>query len=113
MEEINKMVVKEARITDQQRKLIYILANRISKDTIDELCPALFRTVLNSEKGPLKGDLGAVIFHLQKNECLNSRIGLEKLLDASLMVAPQEMFKILESSGQEANNLAKKIKEIL
>jgi len=40
-------------------------------------------------------------------------IGLQKLLDAALIVAPEEMVKILESSDADAQELAKKIKGIL
>ena len=104
--------IKKEGITDEQRKQIYSLVSSvsISKDTLDEVCPGLLKVLLNSEKGPLKNELGRVIFHLQKNERLNTRIGLEKLIDATLIVAPDELFEILESSEKE---LAKKIKEIL
>ena len=104
--------IKKEGITDEQRKQIYSLVSSvsISKDTLDEVCPGLLNVLLNSEKGPLKNELGRVIFHLQKNERLNTRIGLEKLIDATLIVAPDELFEILESSEKE---LAKKIKEIL
>ena len=57
--------------------------------------------------------LGNVIFHLQKNERIETVIGLQKLIDAALIVAPDEMFKILENSDEEAKELAKKIKGIL
>ncbi|MBN1801108.1 MAG: hypothetical protein JW891_06335 [Candidatus Lokiarchaeota archaeon] len=106
-------MAKITQISDQQRKAIYKAASTIGKDTIEEVCPALLRIVLNSEKGLLKNELGRVIFHLQKTETLNSRIGLEKLLDASLMVAPEETYKILESSDKFAQDLAKRIKEII
>ncbi len=80
MEEIVKTVEKEELITDLQRKQIYEFATSVSKDTLDEVCPALFRLALESEKGQLKNQLGQVIFHLQKNERLNTVIGLKKLL---------------------------------
>ena len=98
MEEIVKTVEKEELITDQQRKQIYEFATRIRKETLDEVCPALFRIALESEKGQLKNQLGQVIFHLQKNERLNTVIGLQKLLDAALIVNQDEMFKLLQSS---------------
>ncbi len=40
-------------------------------------------------------------------------IELQKLLDAALLVTPEELFKILESVDEEAKELAKKIKEQL
>ena len=104
---------KLSQITDKQRIQIYRAASCVSKDTIEEVCPALLRVILNSERGQLKNELGRVIFHLQKTETINSRIGLEKLLDASLMVNPEETFKILETSDKEAQELAKEIKKIL
>lgn len=113
MEYISKSEEKVKEITEIQRSQIYELARKISKETIDEVCPALLRIILNTEKGPLKTQLGNVIFHLQKNDRLNTVIGLQKLLDASLRVAPEEMFKILESSDDDAKVLAKKIKGIL
>ena len=106
-------IEKITQMTDEQRNAIYSAASNVSKDTIEELCPAFLRIVLNSEKGMLKNELGRVIFHLQKTETLNSRIGLEKLLDASLLVNPDETFKILLTSDQDAKELAKNIKEIL
>ncbi|MFX1275766.1 MAG: hypothetical protein ACFFBP_15950 [Promethearchaeota archaeon] len=106
-------IEKLSQITDEQRKQIYSAASRVGKDTIEEVCPALLRIVLNSERGVLKNELGRVIFHLQKTETINSRIGLEKLLDASLMVNPEETFKILETSDKEAQELAKEIKKII
>jgi len=57
--------------------------------------------------------LGMVIFHLQKNERINTVIGLQKLLDAALIVNPVELFKILESSEADAQELSRKIKSIL
>jgi len=35
-------------------------------------------------------------------------IGLQKLLDAALIVAPEDIFKVLESSEADAQELAKK-----
>lgn len=110
MEYISKSEEKVKEITEIQRSQIYELARKVSKETIDEVCPALLRIILNTEKGPLKTQLGNVIFHLQKNDRLNTVIGLQKLLDASLRVAPEEMFKILETSDDDAKELAKKIK---
>ena len=54
-----------------------------------------------------------VIFHLQKNERINTVIGLQKLIDAALIVVPDEMFKILEGADEDAQELAKKIKGVL
>ena len=104
---------KTTQMTDEQRSKVYAAASRVSKEVIEEACPALLRIVLNSEKGPLKNELGRVIFHLQKTETLNSRIGLEKLLDAALMVAPEEAHKILEDCDNEGQELSKTIKTIL
>ncbi len=111
--------VKETGITDEQRSMIYAYATKVSKDTINELCPALLRTLLNTEKGALKGSLGQVIFHLQKNDRIDSLIGLQKMTEAALIAAPEEFFKILEKSDKDAKELedakefARKIKEIL
>ncbi len=115
MEVIQKIIekTKEAVISDIQKKAIYFYASQVSRGTISQVCPALIRVLLNSEKGALKNELGRVIFHLQKTERLNTLIGLQKLLNASLIVAPEEMFKILESSGKEAQVLAQKIMDTL
>ncbi len=113
MEQKSKIEQKVEFMSDAQRKLVYAHASRVSKETIEELTEGLLPIVLNSEKGLLKNELGRVIFHLQKTETLNSRIGLEKLLEASLMVAPDETYKLLKSADQDAKDLAKKIKEIL
>ena len=59
--------VKESGVTDEQRSMIYTYATKVSKETINEMCPALLRILLNDESGALKGSLGQVIFHLQKN----------------------------------------------
>ena len=113
MEEITKTVEKEELITDQQKKQVYEFATSISKETLDEICPALFRLALESEKGQLKNQLGQVIFHLQKIERLNTVIGLQKLLEAAIIVNKEEMFEILESSDKIAQELSKKIKAVL
>jgi len=105
--------VKEQGISEEQRKQIYEYANKASLEMIDEVCPALYRVCLNSEKGLLKNELGRVIFHLAKNERLNTRIGLEKLLDACLTVNPAEMFKILATSGRDGKKLGEQIKSVL
>ncbi|MFX1395971.1 MAG: hypothetical protein ACFFAS_02890 [Promethearchaeota archaeon] len=104
---------KITQINDEQRKAIYKAASMVGRDTIEEVCPALLRIVLNSEKGLLKNELGRVIFHLQKTETINSRIGLEKLLDATITVAPEEVYKILKTSDKDARELAKRIKDIM
>ncbi len=112
--ELKTETLKEIRkITDEQRAQIYSSVSTMSKDTVDEVCPALLNVLLNSEKGLLKNELGRIIFHLQKNDRLNTIVGLEKLIDGALIVAPDEMFKILESSELDAQELAKKIKQIL
>ncbi len=111
MEVIEK--IKKEGITDEQRKQIYSFSSHISQETRDEVCPALLGVLMNTERGVLKNELGRVIFHLQKNDRLNTIIGLEKLIDASLMVAPDELFKILEVSEPDAKELAKQIKSVL
>ena len=100
-------------MTDQQRADIYSYCGKISKGSIEELTEALMRVVLNSEKGALKNSIGQVIFHLQKNERLNTLIGLQKLTEAVLVVAHDELFKILESSDADAKELAQNIKKVL
>lgn len=104
---------EEINLTDEQRKQVYSYACDVTNTTLDEVCPALFDVVLDSAEGRLKNELGQVIFHLQKNERLNTRIGLEKLLDAGLKVNPEKTFRILESVGGESKELAEKIRSIL
>lgn len=113
MEHIQKIEEKVEAITDAQRAQIYEFAKRMSKETLEEVCPALLRLALESEKGLLKNQLGNVIFHLQKNERIETVIGLQKLIDAALIVNPEELFKILEGSDKDAQELAKKIKSVL
>ncbi len=105
--------LKEEGITDEQRTKIYSYATNVSKSTLDEVCPFLLRIALESEKGPLKNTLGQVIFHLQKNDRINTVIGLQKLVDACIIVNPEEMFKVLETSDDDAKELAKNIKSVL
>ncbi len=111
MEIIEK--IKQKELSDEQRNQIYSFSSHISQETRDEVCPALLKILLNTERGALKNELGRVIFHLQKNDRLNTIIGLEKLIDASLMVAPEKLFNILESSEEDAKELAKQIKSVL
>ncbi|MHA1803097.1 MAG: hypothetical protein ACTSU4_01025 [Promethearchaeota archaeon] len=111
--EILKIKEKIESMSDEQRRELYVLAKEVSKATLEELCPALFRICLNAPKGILKNELGRIIFHLQKNERLSTLIGLQKLLEAALLVDPKETFELLESSEKDAQVLAKKIKEIL
>jgi hypothetical protein len=113
MDQVSKLEEKVGQLTEVQRSTIYEYARRTSRETIEEVCPALLRLALESEKGKLKNQLGMVIFHLQKNERINTVIGLQKLLDAALIVNSREMFKILESADEGAQELAKKIKAIL
>lgn len=111
--EITKMVEKMASLSDDQIKELYSLASEVSLDTIEELCPALLQICLKSKSNTLKDELGRVIFHLQKNERLNTRIGLEKLLHGALKVNAKEVFKLLESSEPDAKELSKRIKQLL
>ncbi|MHA1148303.1 MAG: hypothetical protein ACTSR8_08655 [Promethearchaeota archaeon] len=104
---------KIEQMTDQQRADIYSYCKNISKESIEELTDGLMRIILDSEKDALKNSLGQVIFHLQKNERINTLIGLQKLTEAALMVAPDELFKILESSDADAKELAQNIKKVL
>jgi len=113
MEQISKIEEKVSQLTDIQRSEIYEYAKKVSKESLEEVCPALLRLALDSEKGLLKNQLGMVIFHLQKNERINTVIGLQKLLDAALIVNPEEMFKILESSEADAQELSRRIKSLL
>lgn len=113
MEPLQKIEEEAEVITDSQRTQIYEMARSVSKETLEEVCPALLRLALESEKGKLKNQLGNVIFHLQKNERIETVIGLQKLIDAALIVNSEELFKILESADEDAQNLAKKIKGVL
>ena len=76
MEPISKVEEKVEGISNVQRAQIYEFARGVSKETLDEVCPALLRLALNSERGLLKNQLGNVIFHLQKNERINTVIRL-------------------------------------
>ena len=113
MEQLSKVEEKVVGISEVQRSEIYEHARRVSRATLDEVCPALLRAILNTESRLLKNQLGMVIFHLQKNERINTVIGLQKLLEASLMVSRDELFKILESSDADAQELSQKIKSLL
>ena len=113
MENLQRMEEEAEGLTVDQRTRIYEYAKRVSKETLEEVCPALLRLALESDKGKLKNQLGMTIFHLQKNERINTVIGLQKLIDAALIVAPEELFKILETSDKDAQELAKNIKSVL
>ena len=110
--EIEEITEKD-RLNDDQRIIIYKYVTTLSKATINEISPALLRIALDSDKGPLKNELGRTIFHLQKLERLNTLIGVQKLIDACMTVNPNEMFKVLQSSDEDAQELAKKIKRLL
>lgn len=99
-------------LPDDKVREVYALASKLSLDTIEELAPALLRICLESE-GKLKNELGRVIFHLQKTDRLNTRIGVEKLLHGSLKVNAEETFKLLEDSDDDAKNLSNEIKNLL
>ncbi|KKN39115.1 hypothetical protein LCGC14_0746770 [marine sediment metagenome] len=113
MEQIHDVEEKEVRLSEVQRSKIYELARRVSHEMLDEVCPALFRAIMTTDSKLLKNQLGIVIFHLQKNDRINTVIGLQKLLEASLKVAPEELFKILGSADSDAQELAQKIKALL
>ena len=113
MEPIQKIEEKAVGITDEKRSQIYDFARKVSKETLEEVCPALLNLALESERGVLKNQLGNVIFHLQKNERIETIIGLQKLIDAALIVNPEAMYKILEESDEDAQELAKNMKKVL
>ncbi|MBD3196431.1 MAG: hypothetical protein GF317_15335 [Candidatus Lokiarchaeota archaeon] len=117
MEKINSQKTTEkltqVELSDTQREQVYKFANEMRNKVLEEICPALFDVCLNSERGALKNELGRVIFHLQKNERLNTRIGLEKLIDGALRVDAEKVFRILDNSGNDTRELAKKIRSVL
>lgn len=100
-------------ISDVQRTKIYTLVSYMSKEVVNEMCPALFNIVENVEHGTMKNELGRVIFHLLKNDRLNTIIGLEKLLDASLTINIEKAFEVLNDCGKEGKILVKQITDIL
>ena len=53
MEPIQKIVEKAVGITDLQRSQIYEFVRKVSKETLEEVCPALLNIALESEKGNL------------------------------------------------------------
>ena len=110
--EILNLQEKILNLSDEQIRDVYSLSSKISLDSIEELAPAMLNICLESE-GKLKDELGRVIFHLQKTERLNTRIGFEKLLHGSLKVNAEETFKLLESSEQDAKDLSSELKKIL
>jgi hypothetical protein len=112
-EQKTKIAQKTIELSDEQRKAVYKVAQDIPQQTRNEICPAILNILLDTEKGPLKNELGRVIFHLQKQERLNTILGLEKLLDGALKVAPQQLFDLLERGDKQAARLAEKIKQVL
>lgn len=111
--EILKLQEKMLSLKDEQITSIYSSASRITQESIDELAPILLDICLEAESGVLKNELGRVIFHLQKTERLNTRIGFEKLLHGALRVDVKEVFKVLESAASDAKDLVERIKFVL
>ncbi|MBY9019742.1 MAG: hypothetical protein KGD67_01695 [Candidatus Lokiarchaeota archaeon] len=111
--EILELQEKMLSLSDDKLSSIYSYASRVTQESIDELTPILLEICLESESGVLKNQLGQVIFHLQKTERLNTRIGFEKLLHGALLVSIKEAFKLLESGASDARALVEKIKTIL
>ena len=110
--EILKLQEKILSLSDEKMREVYSLSSHINLDSIEELAPTLLNICLESE-GELKNELGRVIFHLQKTERLNTRIGFEKLLHGSLIVNAEETLKLLESSEQDAKDLSNELKKLL
>lgn len=111
--EILKLQEKIINLTDEQIQVIYFYCTKVDQETIDELAPILLDICLEAEGGVLKNELGRVIFHLQKTERLNTRIGFEKLLHGALKVDVKEAFKVLESGASDAKILVDRIKSVL
>jgi hypothetical protein len=111
--EILKLQEKVINLTDEQINSIYSFASRVTQESIDELTPILLEICLEAESGVLKNELGRVIFHLQKTERLNTRIGFEKLVHGALRVDVKEVFKVLESGTSDVKDLAIQIKSAL
>jgi hypothetical protein len=111
--ELLKLQEKIINLTDEQINVVYFYASRVTQETIDELAPILLNICLEAESGVLKNELGRVIFHLQKTERLNTRIGFEKLLHGALKVDAKEVFKVLESGASDAKDLVGRIKSAL
>ena len=109
--ELIKSKAEVLTLNDEQIEKVYKLASNVDMEVIEEVAPSLLDICLNDEGGVLKNELGRVIFHLQKNERLNTRIGFEKLLDGALRVNAEEVFKILEDA--EAGDFSKEIKALL
>ena len=111
--EILELQEKMLSLSDDRLSTIYSYASRVTQESIDELSPILLEICLNAESGILKNQLGQVIFHLQKTERLNTRIGFEKLLHGSLRVSIKDVFNLLESGASDAKVLVERIKSIL
>ncbi len=111
--EILKLQEKVINLTDEQINSIYSFASRVTQESIDELTPILLEICLEAESGVLKNELGRVIFHLQKTERLNTRIGFEKLVHGALRVDVKEIFKVLESAASDVKDLVERIKSVL
>ncbi|MFX0180192.1 MAG: hypothetical protein ACFE78_08365 [Candidatus Hodarchaeota archaeon] len=109
--EVIKTKTEVLTLTDEQIEKVYQLANNVDMEVIEEVAPDLLDICLNAEGGVLKNELGRVIFHLQKTERLNTRIGFEKLLDGALRVNAEKVFKILEDAN--AGDFSKEIKALL
>ncbi|MBY9014583.1 MAG: hypothetical protein KGD68_02720 [Candidatus Lokiarchaeota archaeon] len=111
--ELLKLQEKMLSLSDDRLSSIYSYAGRVTQESIDELSPILLEICLKAESGILKNQLGQVIFHLQKTERLNTRIGFEKLLHGALKVNIKEVFDLLESGASDARTLVERIKSIL
>ena len=97
-------------LSDEKLTELYSLASNVSMDVIEELCPPLLNICLEAKDNALKDQLGMVIFHLQKNERISTRIGLQKLLHGALRVDAEKVFDLLNGSGKEGEELSENIK---
>ena len=54
--ELSKIIEKTKKegVSDEQREKIFAYSKAVSKDTINEVCPALHRIVLKNAEGALK-----------------------------------------------------------
>jgi len=111
--EILELQEKMLSLSDDKLSSIYSYASRVTQESIDELSPSLLDICLEAESGELKNELGRVIFHLQKTERLNTRIGFEKLLHGSLRVNVKDVFKLLDAGASDVKVLVERIKSIL
>jgi len=101
------MIVEKSKYkiySDQEREILYQAARLCDAQRLEDMCEDLLDMIYESENASIlkSSALGTQIFRLVNSDTLASYVGLQRLLEAGMMIEPEKTIGIMNKYDEIA-----------